>query len=86
MGILSWVILGLVAGYLAKLIHPGNEGGGWFMTMILGIAGAAIGGVISTMLGLGDATGLNLWSIIIATAGAVLCLFVYYRFAGKRRA
>lgn len=86
MGILSWVILGLVAGYLAKLIHPGNEGGGWFMTMILGIAGAAVGGVISTMLGLGDATGLNLWSILIATGGAVLCLFIYYRFAGKRRA
>ncbi len=86
MGILSWILLGLIAGYLAKLIHPGEEGGGWLMTMVLGIAGAAVGGVISTLLGLGDATGLNLWSIIIATGGAVLCLFLYYRFTGKRRA
>jgi uncharacterized membrane protein YeaQ/YmgE (transglycosylase-associated protein family) len=86
MGILSWIILGLIAGYLAKLIHPGQEGGGWLMTMVLGIAGAGIGGVVSTLLGLGDATGLDLWSILIATGGAVLCLFVYYRFKGRKRA
>lgn len=86
MGILSWIILGLVAGYLAKLIHPGKEGGGWIMTMLLGIAGAAVGGLVSTMVGLGDATGLNIWSIVIATGGAVLCLFIYNMVRGRNRA
>ncbi|SER28086.1 GlsB/YeaQ/YmgE family stress response membrane protein [Neolewinella agarilytica] len=86
MGILSWLILGLVAGYLGKMIHPGEEGGGWLMTMLLGVAGAALGGAVSTLLGLGDATGLDLWSIIIATAGSVLVLMIYYRIKGRRQA
>lgn len=84
MGILSWILLGIVAGYLAKYLHPGEEGGGWLMTMVLGIVGAGVGGVISTLLGLGDATGFNLWSIIIATGGSFLVLMLYYRFKGRR--
>ena len=84
--ILAWIALGLVAGYLGKMLHPGEEGGGWFMTMLLGILGAVVGGVITTLLGLGDVSGFNLWSIIVATGGAVLVLFLYYRFFAKTRA
>lgn len=77
MGILSWIILGLIAGALAKLIMPGKDGGGIFLTMGLGIAGAFVGGWIGSFLGLGSMTGLNLGSILTATAGAFLILFVY---------
>ena len=78
MGIFAWIVLGLVAGALAKLLMPGKDGGGWFVTMGLGIAGAFVGGYLGSMLGLGGATdGLNMGSIATATAGAVVILFVY---------
>jgi len=78
MGIFAWIVLGLVAGALAKLLMPGKDGGGWFVTMGLGIAGAFLGGYLGSMLGLGGATdGLNMGSIATATAGALVLLFVY---------
>jgi uncharacterized membrane protein YeaQ/YmgE (transglycosylase-associated protein family) len=78
MGIFAWIILGLVAGALAKLLMPGKDGGGWFVTMGLGIAGAFVGGYLGSMMGLGGATdGLNMGSIATATAGALVILFVY---------
>jgi uncharacterized membrane protein YeaQ/YmgE (transglycosylase-associated protein family) len=78
MGILAWIVLGLVAGALAKWLMPGEDGGGWIVTMVLGIAGAFVGGYLGSILGLGGATeGLNLGSIATATAGAVVLLFVY---------
>jgi uncharacterized membrane protein YeaQ/YmgE (transglycosylase-associated protein family) len=78
MGIFAWIVLGLVAGALAKLLMPGKDGGGWFVTMGLGIAGAFVGGYLGSMLGLGGATdGLNMGSIATATAGAVVILVVY---------
>lgn len=78
MGILSWIVLGLVAGALAKLLMPGKDGGGWIITMVLGIAGAFVGGYLGSMLGLGgSANGVNLGSIVTATAGAFVLLFVY---------
>lgn len=78
MGILAWIVLGLVAGALAKLIMPGKDGGGWLMTMVLGIAGAFVGGFLGQQLGIGGAaTGINLGSIATATAGAFVLLFVY---------
>lgn len=77
MGILSWIVLGLVAGALAKWLMPGNDGGGWLITIILGIAGAFVGGFIGSFLGLGTTGGLNLGSIITATVGAFLLLFIY---------
>jgi uncharacterized membrane protein YeaQ/YmgE (transglycosylase-associated protein family) len=77
MGILSWVILGLLAGALAKWLMPGNDGSGWFMTMVLGIAGAFVGGFIGSFLGFGSADGLNIGSIVTATIGAFILLFVY---------
>ena len=77
MGFLSWIILGLIVGVLAKWIMPGKDPGGLFITIILGIAGAMIGGFIGTKLGLGTVTGFNLLSIGLATGGAVILLLVY---------
>jgi uncharacterized membrane protein YeaQ/YmgE (transglycosylase-associated protein family) len=79
MGILSWIILGLVVGVLAKWIHPGDDPGGLLVTIGIGIAGAFVGGFLSSLLGLGTVTGLNLGSLLIATGGAVLLLFGYRR-------
>jgi uncharacterized membrane protein YeaQ/YmgE (transglycosylase-associated protein family) len=77
MGILSWIILGLIAGVLAKWIMPGKDGGGLIVTMFLGIAGAMVGGFIGDFLGIGNAGGLSISNILTATAGAFLILFAY---------
>ena len=78
MGYLSWIVLGILAGALAKLLMPGKDGGGWFLTMVLGIAGAFVGGYLGTMTGIGgSADGVNLGSIATATVGAFVLLFVY---------
>lgn len=78
MGIIAWIVLGLIAGALAKLLMPGKDGGGWFITMALGIAGAFVGGYLGTALGVGGAAdGINVGSIITATAGAFILLLVY---------
>ncbi|UIL53866.1 MULTISPECIES: GlsB/YeaQ/YmgE family stress response membrane protein [Pantoea] len=79
MGILSWVIFGLIAGIIARCIMPGKEHMGIFMTIILGVVGALIGGVISTALGFGKVSGFNLYSIAIATAGSIVVLFVMHK-------
>ncbi|KAE8177603.1 GlsB/YeaQ/YmgE family stress response membrane protein [Photobacterium carnosum] len=80
MGILSWIILGLIAGALAKWLMPGEDGGGWVVTMGLGIGGAFVGGFVGKFIGLGHADGVNLGSIITATLGAFILLFVYNKF------
>lgn len=76
MGILSWIILGLIAGWLAKFVMPVG-GVGVIKTILLGIAGALIGGYISTFFGWGTVTGFNLPSLIIAVLGAILLIFIY---------
>ncbi|WP_260258892.1 GlsB/YeaQ/YmgE family stress response membrane protein [Vibrio intestinalis] len=80
MGIISWIILGLIAGALAKWLMPGKDGGGWIATMLLGIAGAFVGGFLGGLLGFGGADGINIGSIVTATVGAFVLLFVYNRF------
>lgn len=77
MGIISWVILGLIVGILAKWFMPGKDGGGFFMTIILGVAGALVGGYISSFFGMGSVTGFNFASLIISILGAMLLLFIY---------
>lgn len=79
MGILTWIILGLVVGALAKWIMPGEDPGGIFITIGLGIAGAFVGGFIGSLFGIGDVSGFNLVSLILATVGALLLLWVYRR-------
>jgi uncharacterized membrane protein YeaQ/YmgE (transglycosylase-associated protein family) len=82
MGFLTWVILGLVVGVLAKWIMPGRDPGGIFITIGIGIVGAMLGGFISTTLGYGTVTGFDLGSLAIATGGALLLLFLYRRLKG----
>ncbi len=78
MGILSWIIFGLIAGALAKFIMPGRQGGGIILTSVLGVVGALVGGFLSThLLGLGDISGFDLRSMAIAVGGALLALVVY---------
>ena len=78
MGIFSWIILGLIAGALGKLIMPGKDPGGLFVTMLLGIGGALLGGFIGTRMGFGSVTGaFDIRSLLIATGGAILLLLIY---------
>jgi uncharacterized membrane protein YeaQ/YmgE (transglycosylase-associated protein family) len=77
MGIISWIILGLLAGILAKWIMPGKDDMGIIITILLGIAGAFIGGFLGSFIGLGSTGSLSIGSILTATAGAILLLFVY---------
>jgi len=74
MGFLAWIGVGLVAGLLAKMIVPGKDPGGWILTILIGIAGAFIGGWIGTRLGWGDLTGFDLRSIGLAVLGSILLL------------
>ena len=81
MGILAWIVLGLIAGAIAKLIHPGPDPGGWIASLIIGIIGAVVGGFLFNLVGMGGTTGINLWSILVAVVGAVICLAIYRRLA-----
>tara|TARA_R110002072_G_scaffold223983_6_gene381036 strand:+ start:4218 stop:4469 length:252 start_codon:yes stop_codon:yes gene_type:complete len=74
-GILTWIILGLVAGLIAKFVMPGNDPGGLIVTIIVGIAGAVIGGFIANAIGFGTVSGINIRSIVIAAIGAFALLF-----------
>lgn len=81
MGILGWIVFGVIVGAVAKLVMPGRDPGGLLLTMVLGIAGALVGGFLGQMLGLyqaGEGAGF-----IMATLGAVLILFLYRRFGAK---
>ncbi|TXF86279.1 GlsB/YeaQ/YmgE family stress response membrane protein [Neolewinella aurantiaca] len=83
MNILAWIILGLIAGAIAKWIHPGEDPGGWIVTILIGIVGAFVGGFITRTLGIGpsETDVVNLWSIIVAVFGAVICLWAYRKFS-----
>ena len=82
MGLLSWIILGLVVGVLAKWIMPGPDGGGFVLTTVLGIAGAFVGGFIGSLLGLGSVSGFDVRGIALATIGALLLLWGHRRLRG----
>jgi len=84
MGIVSWIVLGLVAGVLAKLLMPGRDPGGIIVTTVLGVAGALVGGFIGTQLGFGNVSGFDLRSLAIAVGGAVLLLFLHRSLRRRR--
>ena len=77
MGIIAWIIFGLVAGIIAKVIVPGKDPGGIIVTSIIGILGAVVGGWVGTLMGFGEVTGFNLASFVIAVLGAVTLLILY---------
>jgi uncharacterized membrane protein YeaQ/YmgE (transglycosylase-associated protein family) len=83
MGILSWIVLGAIAGFLANMIVGGSEG--VIGTIILGIVGAVVGGYIAaSVFHKGDVTGVNIESIVISVLGAILVLFVWRALSRNR--
>jgi uncharacterized membrane protein YeaQ/YmgE (transglycosylase-associated protein family) len=85
LGIISWIVFGLIAGVIAKLLMPGRDPGGCIITMLLGIAGAFVGGVVYRLL-----TGREVffqfdpWSLVVAVLGAIVILAIYRLVAGRR--
>jgi len=85
-GIIGWIVLGFLAGVIAKAVMPGEEGGGFIVTTLLGIAGALLGGFIAAILGVGDPIDeffdLSTW--LAAIIGAVVILFAWRALRGRR--
>ena len=77
MGIVAWLVFGLVAGLLAKFLLPEKAPGGLLATILLGIVGAAVGGWIGTQLGFGGISEFDFRSMLLAVGGSCLCLIVY---------
>ena len=85
MGIIGWIVLGLVAGAIAKAILPGDDPGGIIVTMLIGIVGAVIGGFIASQLGVGDLDEFfDIGTWVIAILGSLLLLVAYRAIAGRR--
>ena len=83
MSILAWIVLGLIAGFIAsKLVN--RTGSGIVMDLLLGVVGAFVGGFLFTRFGAAGVTGLNLYSILVAIIGAVIVLFIYHAIVGRR--
>ena len=77
MGIIAWILLGLVAGFIgSKLVNKTGEG--LIMDIVLGVVGAVVGGFIFSLFGAGGVTGLNLYSLVVAVIGAVVVLLAYH--------
>lgn len=85
MGILSWIILGLIAGFIASKIVD-HRGQGFWIDLALGIIGALVGGFLFSLFGATGVTGLDLWSMIVATVGSIVVLLVYNAVTGSRSA
>ncbi|MFT4567014.1 MAG: putative membrane protein YeaQ/YmgE (transglycosylase-associated protein family) [Saprospiraceae bacterium] len=81
MNLLSWLLIGLLAGSVAKMITPQKEGGGWLSSLGIGIAGSFVGGFLAGLIGI--ASHGILGSLLIALGGSVLVLFLYHRFWNK---
>jgi uncharacterized membrane protein YeaQ/YmgE (transglycosylase-associated protein family) len=83
MGVFSWIILGLIAGFIASKILN-RTGSGLIMDLVLGIVGAIVGGFIfSGLFGMSGVTGINIWSVIVSVIGAVIVLWVYEALVAK---
>jgi uncharacterized membrane protein YeaQ/YmgE (transglycosylase-associated protein family) len=85
MGIISWIILGLIAGFIgSKLVD--RRGQGFWLDIVLGIIGALVGGFLFSLFGASGVTGLNIYSMIVAIVGAVVVLLIYNALTGRRAA
>jgi uncharacterized membrane protein YeaQ/YmgE (transglycosylase-associated protein family) len=83
MSILAWIVLGLIAGFIAsKLVN--RSGGSLVLDLLLGVVGSFVGGFLFTRFGAAGVTGLNLYSILVAIIGAVVVLFIYHAIVGRR--
>lgn len=83
MSVIAWIILGLIAGFVASKI-VNRAGGNLVWDLILGVIGAFVGGFIFTRFGAGGVSGLNLYSILVAIIGAIVVLFIYHAIVGRR--
>jgi uncharacterized membrane protein YeaQ/YmgE (transglycosylase-associated protein family) len=83
MGIIAWIVVGLIAGALAKLILPGDDPGGIIVTILVGIVGAFVGGFVFSLFGGAGVSGFNIWSILVATVGAIILLLIYRLVASR---
>ena len=83
MGIIAWIVLGLIAGFIASKIYVGS-GQGLLLDIVLGIVGAVVGGYLFSALGATGVTGFNIWSMIVAIIGAVIVLWLYHMIAARR--
>jgi uncharacterized membrane protein YeaQ/YmgE (transglycosylase-associated protein family) len=83
MGIISWIILGLIAGFIGSKIVD-KQGQGFWLNIALGIVGALVGGFIFDLIGSTGVTGLNIWSMIVAIIGSVVVLLIYNAVSGRR--
>jgi uncharacterized membrane protein YeaQ/YmgE (transglycosylase-associated protein family) len=77
MGLISWIVVGAIAGTLARRIVPGPDPGRFIVTLIMGMAGASLGGFAMGVLGGSGTTGFSVWSVMMATLGAVVSLYLY---------
>jgi uncharacterized membrane protein YeaQ/YmgE (transglycosylase-associated protein family) len=84
MGIIAWLVLGLIAGFIASKI-VNHTGSGVIMDIVLGVVGAFVGGLIFNFFGANGVTGFNIYSAIVAVIGAVVVLFIYHALIGRRR-
>jgi uncharacterized membrane protein YeaQ/YmgE (transglycosylase-associated protein family) len=85
MGIISWIILGLIAGFIGSKIVD-KQGQGLWLNIALGIIGALVGGFLFDLFGATGVTGLNIWSMIVAIVGSIVVLLIYNAVTGQRRA
>ena len=83
MSILAWIVLGLLAGFIASKI-VNRSGGSLLLDLLLGVVGAFVGGFLFTRFGAAPVTGLNIYSILVATIGAIVVLFIYHALVGRR--
>ena len=85
MGIISWIIIGLIAGFIgSKIVN--RQGQGFWLDTALGIVGALVGGFIFDLFGASGMSGLNVYSMIVAVVGSIVVLLIYNAFMGRRRA
>jgi uncharacterized membrane protein YeaQ/YmgE (transglycosylase-associated protein family) len=83
MSVIAWIILGLIAGFIAsKLVN--RTGGSLVLDLLLGVVGAFVGGFLFTRFGAAGVTGLNIYSILVSIVGAVVVLFIYHALVGRR--
>jgi uncharacterized membrane protein YeaQ/YmgE (transglycosylase-associated protein family) len=85
MGLLAWIVVGIIAGFLAKSVVPGEGPGGLLGDMVVGIVGALIGGWLFSMFGGVGMTGFSLWSILVAFVGGVVLLLIMRALTGGTR-
>ena len=83
MSIIGWLILGLIAGFIASKIYAGS-GQGVVMDIVLGVVGAFVGGILFNAVGGAGVTGFNLYSMVVAVVGAVVVLWIYHAVTGRR--